>query len=519
MKIKGQNIFTSLLYLLNVKYTESFSNRYYNEHPHKYNLFGISKMLDNYGIENAGTKIENKTSDLFNIQTPFIAHTSTDFVLVYRVSKESIKYRWNGKDISITPSVFISLWSGIILLVESSPKSIEPNYNENRRKELLSNIQYFLLLLISGFLFTLIFINNHSFFSLEVITSFFINIIGVFFGILLVKKQFAIQSRYSDKICSMFKQADCNNILESKASKLWGIFSWSEIGLSYFISNILIFLILPAYINYYAIINIFILPYSFWSIWYQKYKAKQWCVLCLVIQILLWAIFFTNLFFNDITISSFDFFKLIVVGMIYFISFILVNSLVNLIVEKLKIEQITQEISSIKADEDVFFTLLKKQQNYMVDKSTSNILLGNPNAKLLVTIFTNPHCDPCARMHKRVDKLVDQSEHLCIQYIYSSFNDNLKSTNKHLIAIYLNNKKEKARKIYTEWFEEGKFKQEKFLSKYDLDINCKEVNSEFQKHENWKSLTALSATPTILVNGYKLPDNYKIEDLVYFTSL
>ena len=307
MKIKGQNIFTSLLYLLNVKYTESFSNRYYNEHPHKYNLFGISKMLDNYGIENAGTKIENKTSDLFNIQTPFIAHTSTDFVLVYRVSKESIKYRWNGKDISITPSVFISLWSGIILLVESSPKSIEPNYNENRRKELLSNIQYFLLLLISGFLFTLIFINNHSFFSLEVITSFFINIIGVFFGILLVKKQFAIQSRYSDKICSMFKQADCNNILESKASKLWGIFSWSEIGLSYFISNILIFLILPAYINYYAIINIFILPYSFWSIWYQKYKAKQWCVLCLVIQILLWAIFFTNLFFNDITISSFDF--------------------------------------------------------------------------------------------------------------------------------------------------------------------------------------------------------------------
>jgi len=26
------------------------------------------------------------------------------------------------------------------------------------------------------------------------------------------------------------------------------------------------------------------------------------------------------------------------------------------------------------------------------------------------------------------------------------------------------------------------------------------------------------ATPTILVNGYKLPDNYKIEDLRYFTE-
>jgi len=28
----------------------------------------------------------------------------------------------------------------------------------------------------------------------------------------------------------------------------------------------------------------------------------------------------------------------------------------------------------------------------------------------------------------------------------------------------------------------------------------------------------LRATPTILVNGYKLPENYKIEDLRYFTE-
>jgi len=36
--------------------------------------------------------------------------------------------------------------------------------------------------------------------------------------------------------------------------------------------------------------------------------------------------------------------------------------------------------------------------------------------------------------------------------------------------------------------------------------------------EAWKAKTQLRATPTILVNGYKLPDNYKIEDLRYFTN-
>ena len=45
-----------------------------------------------------------------------------------------------------------------------------------------------------------------------------------------------------------------------------------------------------------------------------------------------------------------------------------------------------------------------------------------------------------------------------------------------------------------------------------------DVEVEFQKHNAWKEKTQLRATPTILINGYKLPDNYKIEDLRYFTE-
>jgi protein-disulfide isomerase len=33
------------------------------------------------------------------------------------------------------------------------------------------------------------------------------------------------------------------------------------------------------------------------------------------------------------------------------------------------------------------------------------------------------------------------------------------------------------------------------------------------------SITQLSATPTILYNGYELPENYKVEDLKYFIDL
>ena len=55
-----------------------------------------------------------------------------------------------------------------------------------------------------------------------------------------------------------------------------------------------------------------------------------------------------------------------------------------------------------------------------------------------------------------------------------------------------------------------------FFNDLHLDMTNPAIEYEFQKHESWKEKTQLRATPTILVNGYKLPDNYKIEDLRYF---
>ena len=57
---KSRNIFVTLLDLLGVRHTESFSDKYFNEHPHKFNLYGLSKMLSDYKVRNAATQIEDK---------------------------------------------------------------------------------------------------------------------------------------------------------------------------------------------------------------------------------------------------------------------------------------------------------------------------------------------------------------------------------------------------------------------------------------------------------------------------
>jgi len=57
------------------------------------------------------------------------------------------------------------------------------------------------------------------------------------------------------------------------------------------------------------------------------------------------------------------------------------------------------------------------------------------------------------------------------------------------------------------------------FEQYTLNFEDEKVEAEFKKHELWKQDTGLRSTPTILVNGYKLPNNYKIEDFAYFSKL
>ena len=407
MNVEGKNVFVDFLALLGVRYTESFLNQTFNEHPHKYNLYGLSKMLSDYRISNAATRIENKENDLFNIVCPFVAHFGGEFVAVYKVETDKVHYLRNGSKLSISVADFIKSWSGIILLAETSSESSEPDYYEHRKKELLNLAQKSVLWLAGLFILALVYIHGKTYTNLGTSLLIFVNLTSIFVCYLLVLKQLNIQSRYVDKICTLFSQSDCNNVLESDAAKLFGIFGWSEIGLGYFTANLFILLLLPHLMPWLTIINMLALPYSFWSAWYQKVKARQWCPLCLIVQILLWTIFILNLTFGYVNsaadfflnIQSINYSQFIIVICVYVIPVFALNLLLPKLSEGNQVTQLRQEINSIKANEELFKTLLMQQPVYEVSKADSQILFGNPDAKLKISILTNPFCNPCAKMH------------------------------------------------------------------------------------------------------------------------
>jgi len=517
--LKNKNIFITILSKLNVKFTEEYANRLYNEHPYKYSMFGLSRMLSEYNIQNAAIKIHDKQNAIKRLEVPFIAHIGFDFAVVDKITDKTIRYIWNINVENISIKEFCEIWTGAILYAEPDEKSIEPDYKKNVRKKRISITIKYTLFITFFLLLSIVFIQNQLYSNIKYVLLLLANFAGLYISYLLLLKQVGNHSQYADKICSIFSQNKCNDILQTDAAKLGGILSWSEIGMGYFASNILITIFFPYLVPNIALVNVLALPYTVWSIWYQKIKVKQWCPLCLIIQVLIWIIFIIDLGFGFLTLSAFELKDLFITVSVYIISILALNLFISNISDSEKMNGIIQEINSIKATNEVFEALLRKQPRYEVSKKTSQIVFGNPASEILVTIVTNPHCHPCAKMHERIERLLSfANNNLCIQYIFVSFHENLDSSNKFLIAVYLS-KEDEREEIISTWFIKGKNDRENFFNLYNVDSNAQEVLAEFEKHEEWQNKSGLIVTPTILVNGYKLPDNYKIEDLKYFTRI
>ena len=100
--MEHDNLFIQILEILSIKHTEDFTIRYYERHPHKNNLFGLSEMLRYYNIENVAAEIQKTQENLSSLDVPFVAYVDHEFVLVRHVSTEAIIYSWRGKNITLS---------------------------------------------------------------------------------------------------------------------------------------------------------------------------------------------------------------------------------------------------------------------------------------------------------------------------------------------------------------------------------------------------------------------------------
>lgn len=291
---KSFSLINDYLSALDVPHTFDYSNKRFNEMPFP-TLFGFSKLLEEYGVDSEGYLLNDK-SEILKLTPPFIAKLSEGLVIVTKIADGNIIYLTEGESESMSLSDFERVWSGNVLLSFPKADAKEKNYSEHERIDFFIKAKKWVLIICSIFLFTYLFITHGLWKDISTVFITFFDLAGLMFTYMLVQKSVNIHTSMADKVCGVLQEGGCDSILEMKASKFFGIFGWSEVGFAYFSVSLLTLLLNPKMLPTLALINICCLPFTFWSIWYQKYKAHKWCTLCVSVQATLWLLFSSYLF-------------------------------------------------------------------------------------------------------------------------------------------------------------------------------------------------------------------------------
>ena len=506
------NIVEVLLKELKVKHSQKFIEDNYLNAPDSDNMLGIQRILSCYGIESVGVHFKNKEEA--GITFPCVLHWEKYTVVGIDIDRDEIKYYFDGQYLAEEISQFNKKWTGDALFITDTKNAKEPSYLKNKIIDLYNFFVYsflFVFIICIGSL-PLVRIGNGNLNAINMI----FDLLGFVLCILLFQKQINKSSLLTDKVCSLLQKGGCDSVLETDEAKFLGIISWTEIGLTYFTSRIVFGSLYDNSISLLQIVGWLAMPYGVWSIWFQAIKSKHWCTLCCLVQGIIWISGIYNAFVLSTSMI------LIADVMVYVICgitiFIFTHTLSKLHSVNENYNSINKNFLGLKLDETIFETALRRSKEIITYNEDSSVIYGEKSASITLTVLTNPHCEPCARMHKRLLNVMDKNPKIKIQYIYSSFNEDVESSSLFCIAVYQQKTYDEALKILEAWYQYGRFHRKTFIENTGVNIYDTKVTEEYLKHKMWKERNEVDATPTIVYKGRKMPKFYSVEDFIYLDS-
>lgn len=291
------SLFTDFLSALGVKHTEDYSDRRFAEMPFQ-SMFGLSALLNEYGIESAGIQVDeaHKAEAWKALPVPFLADTPSGFIIVTNNSDSTVNYLSESEAFTADTAEVISGWNGIALVAQPDETSAEPEYCRHRIGEASTKVKNWILAILAISLPVFALWKTGLYTSVAAWAIVIFDCMGLWFSWQLVQKSLGIKTKAGDAVCSALEEGGCDEIARSEASSFMGIFKWSEVGLAYFSVSLITLLLLPTLLPVLAAVNILCLPYTVWSIWFQRFIAKTWCTLCVCVQGTLWLLFAGYLF-------------------------------------------------------------------------------------------------------------------------------------------------------------------------------------------------------------------------------
>lgn len=492
------------------KISKNYIQEELTTHPDYPALVSVADFLDQGKFKYKAVQADSSYIDKFNY--PLLAHINQpgqEHLQIINALNE-----WN-EDIN-------RFWSGIVLYPELNSKW-ENLQNSSYLKNSIKNI--IILSLIIMFAVTLV-----SYISLIIQSSLLLFVFGILsvtglaISIFLLGTELGYQNQVVKQVCGAVSDGGCEKVLKSNYAKGFKGITPADASIIYFFTQIIMYILSGYYRDYLSsILLVSFLGFlvALWSIYTQAIIIRQYCILCLGIgTVLIFQFLIVFYIYNGLVFNIQSYNPVIINGLllhlvISLISIIILIPIKNLIKinksNKLKIA----ELKKWKLDADLYINEWKKEQLVDISQWENDLILGNPEAPLLVTVACNLYCGPCSRTHKKLDELL--SKHRDTVKIQIRLLCNLDEPRdiktisvSKLLQKYLEiDNNLILQEMLNDWFEWMNL--EKWASKWQIYSNS-DVLEIIKQHSKWVHSHSITYTPTIFVNGRKMPSRYTIDD-------
>lgn len=500
------------------------------KHPDSSSLLAVYDILAEYGVSSAAMKC-NDFDKLQVLKRSFIAQlkpASSEqeiFTFVYKIENKKVDWYNSQKQKreQISWDVFSKLFTGYILVFEPSDYVEEINFKRSRAAEIMQRaIEEILLFFLPLYLIVTILLHS---ITVQTIWEEYIYAILLFIGCviggLLLVHEYNEYNPLISHFCGQSAKLNCSAVLLSQGSKLWGV-PWSIIGSAYFwgmLMSLLISFFSASVFTTIAFFHLLVVPYVIYSIYYQKTKVKQWCPLCLATQVIIVLLFLTALIdgaylrIGTITLQS----LLFIVGCL-FLSSAVAYFLWLFSQKKRSSEYYERAFINFKYAPSAFHSLLEQQQKINIPTDGYGITLGNKEGKIHIIKVCNPYCSHCADAQVILQRLINENSDIKLQiiFIFNPENEEYKLTPiDRFLSLY--HEGVDMEPILTEWYTDKKKNIEDFIMKHPVKVQSTNRNKDNAKAMfNFCEEMKITGTPTIFINGFRLPDTYSVKDLKYF---
>jgi uncharacterized membrane protein len=525
------NVVQILVKRLGIKISLTSIREKLTEHPDYPSLLSISDSLASWKIPSLAFKAEKET--LLSLPTPFMVQIKEGNEIFFSVvsfvdtNKLVISDSITSKSHEMAWDAFMSKWTKIVMAVEATEASGDEKYTTNHKYEMIQRLSYtggLILLFVVVACVAFFHIQSLGWSAWKGIALLFTKLFGVYIGGLLLWYEVDKNNMAIQKVCKAGKNKNCNAVLQSPLAKLFGLISWSEIGFVYFTGGLLFLLftsLSSGALSLIYLLSILAFPYVIFSLFYQWRVVKQWCLLCITVQMVLIAEFVVSFIEHSYSfdvlssVSPIQFFQLFFFFIGVLILWLLIKPLLNASKETLKYKV---EFTKIKHNPQLFEGLLSKQRKIQNENELLGFSLGNPDSAHKLVKVCNPYCGPCASMHPDIHHLLEVMPNLQLQIIFTATSKEADSRSfpvKHFYAILEEYGVEVLDKALNDWYTSKEKDYHDFANKYPVKGKLEKFDGRLDEMAAWCHLNDISYTPTIFINGYELPGMYEVADLQY----